>query len=78
MELDQIKKDIAEFEEFKKSIDRQQLTFPLDSRSIGVMHEDLMIPTGNIIYPYIDGPITPGSLNSQEATVNGKRFLLAF
>ncbi len=52
MNLDQLKQDIADFEAFKESIDRQQVTFPLDKKSIDVVHKDVLVPTGNIIIPY--------------------------
>lgn len=75
-DIDQLKQNILEFEAFAKNIDRQQLTFPLDKRSLEVMHEGLMIPTGVIVYPVV--PNTVPDVFSQEATVNGKRYLLNF
>lgn len=51
-ELDQLKKDIQEFEEFKNAIDRQQLIFPLDKKSIDVVQKDVLVPTGNVVVPF--------------------------
>ena len=72
LDLTQLKKDIAEFEAFKESIDRQQVTFPLDKKSLDVMRKDLMVPTGNNILT-ANGPVTVDSL---EVDINGKRYYL--
>lgn len=52
MNIEQLKKDIMEFESFKESLDRQQLTFPLDKKSYDVVHKDAIVPTGNVVEPY--------------------------
>lgn len=73
MNLDQIKKDIAEFERFKADMERQQVTFPLDTASQIVIHKDLPIPTGQIVYP---GDVTSYGAEAIEAIVNGTRYLI--
>ena len=75
-DIEQLKKDIQEFEIFKESILRQQVTFPLDKKSYDVVHVDLIVPTGVVVYP-VTPNVVPDSF-SQEATVNGKRYLLNF
>lgn len=70
--LEQLKKDIAEFESFKNNLDRQQVTFPLDKKSQDVIHKDTLVPTGKVIVPYSDATYD----ESIEITVNDKRYLL--
>jgi hypothetical protein len=75
-QIQQMNRDVAEIEAFKASIEREQVKFPLDSESLKVIHKDLMIPTGQIVYPVVPNPV-PDDF-SQEATVNGKKYLLHF
>ena len=50
--IEQIKKDIAEFEVYMKKVDKKQLNYPLDALSQQVIHKDLPVPTGGIAVPY--------------------------
>ncbi len=74
-DITQLKKDIVDFEALRESINRQQLTFPLDKQSIGVMHEDLLIPTGVVNYPFV--PNVVPDIFSVQVSVNGKQYLLS-
>jgi hypothetical protein len=71
-DIEQLKKDIQDFEIFKESILRQQVTFPLDKKSIDVVHKDVVVPTGNVIIPY-----SLATYDEQvEIEVYGKRYLI--
>lgn len=70
--MEQIKKDIAEFEKYMKKIDAKQVSYPLDARSQKVIHKDLPVPTGGIAAPY-----TLITFNrALDVEVNGKRYYL--
>ncbi len=74
MNLDQLKKDIQEFEDFKNAIDRQQLTFPLDTKSLDVVQKDLIVPTGEVLLAAQDPD--GFTADSQEVDINGKKYFL--
>ncbi len=74
-DLTQLKADIAEFEKFKNELDRTQLTFPLDKKSLDVMHQDLMIPTSKVNYPFVLNVVP--DIFSVQISVNGKQYLLS-
>lgn len=71
-DIEQIQKDIMEFEIFKESIDRQQVTFPLDKKSIDVVHKDVVVPTGYVIVPFSLATYNDGV----EVEVYGKKYIL--
>ena len=71
-EIGQLKRDIAEFEAFRQSIDRQQLTFPLDKKSYDVVHKDVLVPTGNVLIPYF----LVNYDDAIEIIVKGKKYLI--
>ncbi len=70
--IEQIKKDIAEFEKYMQKIETKQVSFPLDAQSQKVIHKDLPVPTGAIAAPYT--LITFDRL--LDVGVNGKRYYL--
>lgn len=72
MNLDQLKKDIVEFEAYMEHIKNEQVSFPLDNLSSAVVQKDLLIPTGNIIVPYSLATYD----NFCEVYVKGKKYLL--
>ncbi len=47
--IQQLKNEIIDLESFTVLIDREQLKFPLDKKSIDVVHTDIVVPTGNKI-----------------------------
>lgn len=71
-DIQEIKDGIAKFEAFKKELERQQLVFPLDKKSIDVVHDNVVVPTGNVVIPV-------GLVAFNEAieiTTLGKKYLL--
>lgn len=47
--MEQLKKDIASLEEYKRRLDRQQVSFPLDVESLRAARENVLVPTGKVI-----------------------------
>ncbi len=70
--IEDLIKQVDEFEAFTKEIDRQQLTFPLDKKSIDVVHKDVVVPTGFVIIPFNLATYD----EAIEIEVVGKRYLL--
>lgn len=50
-ELDQIKKEIADFEAFKTKLENRQIDYPLDVHSRNLIRKDTLVPTGLKVVP---------------------------
>jgi hypothetical protein len=71
-ELNQLQKRIDEFEKFTKQIDRRQLDFPLDKGSQVAINEDVLVPTGGVVFPYTLVAFD----ESIEVDINGRRYYI--
>lgn len=72
-DLNIIKNKIKEFEDFKNSLDRQQLTYPLDIISSDIVSDKVIIDTGETVFPV--NLATPFD-EATEIVTNNKKYLL--
>lgn len=50
-ELDQLKREVEVIESWRLQREQQQVTFPVDVESQGVLTKDLLVPTGGEVRP---------------------------
>ncbi len=71
-EIDAFKKQVADFKAWKESIERQQLRFPIDIKSLDILNKDVLVVTGEEVVPV-------GLLSADtaiEIDVNGTKYWL--
>lgn len=71
-DIQKLKDDIAEFDAYKNLLTEEQIQHPLDKTSQDVVHQDILVPTGNVLIPF-------SQINYNQAievNVNGKKYLL--
>jgi hypothetical protein len=73
IDLNDIKAGIAEFETFKKNIEKQQLTYPLDPTSRKILFKDVLVPDVDFtLIPYGLGVYNKAT----EFVLNGVKYWL--
>lgn len=71
-QINQLKIDVAKFESFKIGVEKKQLEYPLDKKSVDAVYKDIVVPTGGVIIPA--GLVSFDE--SIEVDINGKKYLL--
>lgn len=70
--IDQLKKDIASLEEYRKKLEKQQLSFPVDDDSVKTIRGSAFYSLGNVV------PFSLASPYNESSTiiVGDKKYLL--